>query len=107
MPRACYCLTWGGLAVDRVESDAFGGRVVHLVTADQGASARLSCGVFSVSVKGLVDTRPRDIPYGAGVCGWSGTNSSAPESTLARNPPSLACWRRDRTVRAKAPGDAR
>ena len=56
-----------GLAVDRVASDAFGGRVVHVVTADETASACPSCGVFSVSLKGLVCTRPRDIPYGARV----------------------------------------
>ena len=45
-----------GLAVDWVELDAFGGRVAHVVTADQTASACPSCGVFSVSVKGLVST---------------------------------------------------
>jgi len=37
--------------------------VVHVVTADQTASACPACGVFSVSVKALVCTRPRDIPY--------------------------------------------
>jgi transposase len=57
-------LNLGGLAVDRVESDAFGGRVVHLVTADDGASACPSCGVFSVSVKALVCTQTHDVPYG-------------------------------------------
>jgi len=35
---------------------------VHLVTADETASACPSCGVFSDSIKGLVFTRPRDIP---------------------------------------------
>jgi transposase len=53
-----------GLAVQRVTSDAFGGRVVHIVTADKTASACPSCGVLSVSLKGLACTRPRDIPYG-------------------------------------------
>jgi len=53
-----------GLAVQRVEWDAFGGWVVHLVTADETASACPSCGVLSVSLKGLACTRPRDIPYG-------------------------------------------
>jgi len=62
---ASRLLDLDGLAVDRVESDAFGGRVVHVVTADECASACPSCGVFSVSVKGRVCTRPRDIPYGA------------------------------------------
>lgn len=53
-----------GLAVDRVEVDAAGGRVVHVVTSDAAASACPSCGVFSSSAKGRVTTRPRDIPYG-------------------------------------------
>jgi transposase len=53
-----------GLGVQRVESDAFGGRVVHVVTADETASACPSCGVLSVTLKGLACTRPRDIPYG-------------------------------------------
>jgi len=61
---ASRLLDLDGLAVRRVESDAFGGRVVHVVTADECASACPGCGVFSVSVKGLVCTRPRDIPYG-------------------------------------------
>lgn len=34
---ASRLLDLGGLAVDRVESDAFGGRVVHLITADETA----------------------------------------------------------------------
>ena len=53
-----------GLAVDRVALDAFGGRVVHVVTADKTASACPTCGVLSVALKGLARTRPRDIPYG-------------------------------------------
>ena len=61
---ASRLLDLGGLAVDRIESDTFGGRVVHLVTVDECASACPSCGVLSVSLKGLVCTRPRDIPYG-------------------------------------------
>src|ERR1035437_8121932 len=62
---ASRLLDLDGLAVDRVESDAFEGRVVHVVTADECASACPGCGVFSISVKGRVCTRPRDIPYGA------------------------------------------
>lgn len=54
-----------GLAVERVEADGSGGRVVHVVTADEAASACPSCGVFSAAVKGWVRTRPRDIRYGA------------------------------------------
>jgi len=61
---ASRLLDLGGLAVDRVASDAFGGRVVHVVTADETASACPSCGVLSVCLKGRVCTRPRDIPYG-------------------------------------------
>ena len=53
-----------GLAVRDVDSDAFGGRVVHVVTADVTASACPSCGEFSTSTKGRVTTRPRDVPYG-------------------------------------------
>jgi transposase len=64
---ASRLLDMGGLAVDRIESDTFGGRVVHVVTADECASACPSCGVLSVSLKGLVCTRPRDIPYGTRV----------------------------------------
>jgi transposase len=62
---ASRLLDLGGLAVDRIEPDAFGGRLVHLVTADETASACPSCGVLSVCLKGLACTRPRDIPYGA------------------------------------------
>ena len=46
---ASRLLDLGGLAVDRVASDAFGGRVVHLVTADETASACPSCGVLSTT----------------------------------------------------------
>ena len=65
--EASRLLDLGGLAVDRIASETFGGRVVHLVAAAETASACPSCGVFSVSVKGLVCTRPRDIPYGTRV----------------------------------------
>jgi transposase len=56
-----------GLAVDRVEVDGDGARVVHVVTADEAASACPSCGALSSAVKQRVRTRPRDIPYGATV----------------------------------------
>ena len=61
---ASRLLDLDGLAVEWVELDAFGGRVVHVVTADECASACPSCGVLSSSLKGRVCTRPRDIPYG-------------------------------------------
>jgi transposase len=64
---ASRLLDLGGLAVDHVASDAFGGRVVHVVTADETATACPNCGVLSVTLKGRVCTRPRDIPYGARV----------------------------------------
>ena len=60
---ASRLLDLGGLAVDRVESDAFGGRVVHLVTADETASVP-QLWVLPVSLKGRVCTRSRDVPYG-------------------------------------------
>jgi transposase len=62
--EASRLLDLEGLAVQRVESDVFGGRVVHVRTADETASACPSCGVLSISLKGLACTRPRDIPYG-------------------------------------------
>lgn len=56
-----------GIRVQRVEQDEFGGRVVHVATAE-GTSAPgcPGCGVVSMSVKGNVITAPRDIPYGEG-----------------------------------------
>ena len=56
-----------GLAVvDVVPDGDAGGRVAHVVTVDESATACPTCGVFSSSVKGNVVTWPRDIPYGAG-----------------------------------------
>jgi hypothetical protein len=40
-----------GLAVERFDLDAFGGRVVHVVTREETASACPSCGVFSTAVR--------------------------------------------------------
>ncbi len=61
-----------GLTVERVDRDAFGGRLVHVETADESASACPTCGVFSSSVKGARDhsaaRRPlRDSTVAAGV----------------------------------------
>jgi transposase len=53
-----------GLAVARVVTDGVQGRVVHLVTADETAAGCPSCGVISLSVKGRVVSRPRDLPHG-------------------------------------------
>jgi hypothetical protein len=55
---ASRLLDLGGLAVDRVEPDGFGGRVVHVVTANETASACPICGVLSVCLKGRVCTPP-------------------------------------------------
>lgn len=54
-----------GLAVERVDVDEAGGRLVHLVTADETAAGCPSCGVVATSVKDWVRTRPRDLSYGA------------------------------------------
>jgi hypothetical protein len=48
-----------GLAVLRVEADESGSRVVHVVTAEETASACPSCGVLSASVKGQACSQPR------------------------------------------------
>ncbi|CCG05234.1 ISL3 family transposase [Blastococcus saxobsidens] len=53
-----------GLAVARVVAEGVDGRVVHVVTADETAAGCPSCGVISVSVKGRVSSRPRDLPHG-------------------------------------------
>ncbi len=53
-----------GLAVERVTLEEDGGRVAHLLTADEDAAACPSCGVVSTSVKGHAVTHPRDVPYG-------------------------------------------
>lgn len=54
-----------GVRVQRVDLDEYGGRVVHVETAENtSAPGCPSCGVVSTSVKGLVTTAPRDLPYG-------------------------------------------
>jgi transposase len=50
-----------GVAVDRVEVDPDGCRVVHLSTKDGGAVCP-SCQTPATSVRGWVTTRPRDVP---------------------------------------------
>ena len=51
-----------GLAVDRVQLNWFGARVVHVVTADECVFGVPHLPVFSVSVKVSVCTPPRVIP---------------------------------------------
>jgi transposase len=53
-----------GLAVDHVELDADGMRVVHVITTDERARCCPSCGLASTSLKESVLTRPRDLPFG-------------------------------------------
>ena len=53
-----------GLAVREVATDRHGGRVVHVVSADLGASGCPSCGELSTSATGQVTTAPRDVSYG-------------------------------------------
>jgi transposase len=53
-----------GLAVDPLESDAFGGRVVHVVTADRCAAAWPGCGAFLRLSQGSGVHRAGSIPYG-------------------------------------------
>ena len=61
---ATLLLGLAGLAVEQVELDDEGARVVHVVTDDEAAAGCPSCGVLSTSVKGHAVTRPRDVPYG-------------------------------------------
>lgn len=52
-----------GVAVRDVER-VDGGRVVHVVTNDVGASACPDCGVFSTTIRQHRVTRPKDVGYG-------------------------------------------
>jgi len=61
---ATLLLGLAGLAVEQVELDGEGTRVVHVVTDDEAAAGCPSCGVLSTSVKGHAVTRPRDVPFG-------------------------------------------
>jgi hypothetical protein len=61
---ATLLLGLAGLAVEQVELEGEGARVVHVVTDDEAAAGCPSCGVLSTSVKGHAVTRPRDVPYG-------------------------------------------
>ena len=53
-----------GVAVREVNLYADGTRVVDVVTDDETAAACPTCGVFSSARKGVVVTRPKDLPYG-------------------------------------------
>jgi transposase len=76
-----------GVRVQRVDLDASGGRVVHVETA-AGTSAPgcPTCGVVSRSVKGLVTTAPRDLPYGQAPIAvlWHKTRWRCREAACAR-----------------------
>jgi transposase len=76
-----------GVRVQRVDLDEYGGRVVHVETAeDASAPGCPTCGVVSTSVKGLVITAPRDLPYGeVGLAvRWHKTRWRCREPTCAR-----------------------
>ena len=110
---ASRLLDLGGLAVDRIESDTFGGRVVHLVTADETASACPSCGVLSVSLKALVCTRPRDIPYGTRVLRliwhkrrWRSKERLCPRASFTESLPAIRARSRLTTRLRTELGDA-
>ncbi|WP_241834721.1 transposase family protein, partial [Pseudofrankia asymbiotica] len=62
---ATLLLELDGLVVRHVERQADGSRLVRLETADEAARACPSCGVFATRVKGVVRTRPRDLPGGS------------------------------------------
>ena len=66
---ATRLLDMGGLAVDRVQLSSFSGRVVHVVNADETASACPSCGVLSVSVKVMSAPGRVTSPTGQKCCG--------------------------------------
>ena len=53
-----------GLTVVRVDVDAVGARVVHVVTEESVPPGCPTCGVVSTAPRGRVCTRPRDVPYG-------------------------------------------
>jgi transposase len=76
-----------GVRVLRVDLDGAGGRVVHVETgANTAASGCPTCGVVSTSVKGLVTTAPRDLPYGQASIAvlWHKTRWRCREATCAR-----------------------
>ncbi|CNG76763.1 ISMsm4%2C transposase [Mycobacterium tuberculosis] len=60
-PEATILLGLEGLAVERVEVDEQGRRVVHVVTADPLARGCRGCGMVATRVKEQVTTRPRDL----------------------------------------------
>ena len=53
-----------GVAVDRVEQNDDGARVVHVVTTDPNAAACPACGTLSTVVRQRRSTRPKDLRYG-------------------------------------------
>jgi transposase len=61
---ATLLLDLEGLAVSGVQRAPDGGRVVHLVTADETAAACPACGALASRVKEYVGTHPRDLPCG-------------------------------------------
>jgi transposase len=106
-----------GVRVVRVERRANGTRVVHVVTADETATACPGCGVVSSSVKEHVTTSPRDIPYGPdGIevrwhktrwrCGEDYCEKSSFTEAIAQVPARARTTTRLRTQIGAAIGDA-
>jgi len=84
-----------GLTVRRVDVED-GGRVVHVATADESASACPSCGVFSTSIKGRATTHPRDVPYGEAPIAlvwhkrrWRCRESACPRASFTESLPAV------------------
>ena len=106
-----------GVQVERVERLADGTRVVHVVTADETATACPGCGVVSSSAKEHVTTSPKDIPYGQGDivvrwhktrwrCGEDYCKKSSFTEAIAQVPPRARTTTRLRTQIGAAVGDA-
>jgi transposase len=90
-----------GVAVSRVERRDDGTRVVHVVTADEFAGVCPGCGAVSVSVKEVVATRPRDIPYGVDGLElvwhkhrWRCRTADCPRATFTESIPQVPSRRR-------------
>lgn len=102
-----------GLAVDHVELDADGMRVVHVITADERARRCPSCGLASTSLKERVLTGPRDLPFGGdGIrlvwhkSRWRCGSLDCPKRTFTETVPSVPAGARLTTRLRQAAGTA-
>lgn len=102
-----------GLAVERVEVAGDGVRVVHAVTADEGARGCPVCGVIASRVKRRAVTRPRDLCAG-GVPyrlvwhkrHWVCRERTCPKQTFAEQVPQVAAGMRTTLRLREATGRA-